>query len=488
MNQSVSPLQLYTTRNFAGLTESNHLAAAYLTEPEKMEGVLAYAFGLQNNNVISLLTGGIGNTREITNREYQWHLHGQNKRAIEVVEDCTDGNSTPGIGGTTFRVTLAERWFELSDNLTSNDGTLARVQSEPYQNGAGWVYTLQLTENDPTKFMDQAMVNKGAKFSKRYSTVEEFSNKGGGVEYATPFVLRNQLTTLRKHYTVTRNASQEVMIMELYNPEDPKKSTKLWTKLAEWTALAQFYREVDESMIYSVYNKPNGATYNNLQGANGRPILTGAGLRQQIAPANVRYYSKLTYNLLFDFLMDLSYAANAWGGNHKFVALTGKMGMIEFDRAIREELRNTITIVEEGRFIGGEGQELEFKGQFKTCKFLNGIELTVKEFPVYDDLVANRALHPVSGRPIESYRFTILNFGRKDGKSNIRKVALKNSENAMWHISGSTDPYAGVAKSISTMKSSTIDGYEVHMLSECGIQIEDPTSCGELILNVDAIY
>jgi hypothetical protein len=87
MNQAISPLQLYTTRNFAGLTESNHLASAYLTEPEKMEGVLAYAFGLQENNVMQLLTGGIGNTREISNREYQWHVHGQNKRAIEVIEE-----------------------------------------------------------------------------------------------------------------------------------------------------------------------------------------------------------------------------------------------------------------------------------------------------------------------------------------------------------------------------------------------------------------
>jgi hypothetical protein len=115
---------------------------------------------------------------------------------------------------------------------------------------------------------------------------------------------------------------------------------------------------------------------------------------------------------------------------------------------------------------------------------MNGIELTVKEFSPYDDIVANRALHPLTKKPIESYRFTILNFGRKNGKANIRKVAMKDSEMAMWHVSGSTDPYGGVANSINTQKSSGIDGYEVHFLAQCGIMVEDPTSCGELILRI----
>ena len=79
---------------------------------------------------------------------------------------------------------------------------------------------------------------------------------------------------------------------------------------------------------------------------------------------------------------------------------------------------------------------------------------------------------------------SILNFGRKNGRSNIRKVAMKDSDMAMWHVNGSTDPYGGVAKSISTMRSTGIDGYEVHFLCQCGIMVEDPTSCGELIMRV----
>ena len=64
----------------------------------------------------------------------------------------------------------------------------------------------------------------------------------------------------------------------------------------------------------------------HLKGENQRSVYHGAGLRQQISPANKRTYYKLTYELLDTFLLDLSYNANRWGGNLNFVALTGKNG------------------------------------------------------------------------------------------------------------------------------------------------------------------
>jgi len=482
----VSPLQVYQTRDFTGLTEANHLSNAYLTEPEKIGSVLAYAFGIQENNVLSLLTGGIGNTLYVNNREYEWDLHAQSDKAVECGADSPQATSpTPGYAGMPFQIILAEKWFEVSDNLVGDDArTQVHVLQEPYASGAGWVYTVQLTDPDPTSFCNPALITRGARWSKDWSSVEEYSNKGGGHGYSTPFKLRNQLTTLRKTYKVSREAAKAVMVVELFNP-DGSESTKLWTKLAEWTAMAYWYREIDKSFIYSKYNKDSQGMV-KLQGENKRPIYHGAGFREQISPANKRYYTRLTYEILDEFLLDLSYAASKWGGNHKFVALTGKMGMREFDRAIKEYAAgNNITVTTAGTFITGKGDELEFTGYFRTVQFMNGIELTVKEFSPYDDIIRNRELHPITKKPIESYRFSILSFGRnKDGKSNIRKVALRDSENVMWHVCGSTDPFGGVAKSINVQRSSGIDGYDVHFLEQCGLIVEDPTSCGELILRI----
>jgi len=477
----VSPLQLHKLRALpSGMTESDHLSQAYLTEPERMDAVLAYAFGTQNETVLSMLTGGIGNTRFVSNREYTWDLHGQTERAVVVTGPLQAGNA--GAGGVSFRFKMEEGIFQISDNLVSDNGTMLRV-SNVTSNGIDYIYTAVLTDPDPKKFIDADQLLNGARMSKDFSTVEEFSDKGGGTDFVAPMTLKNQLTTLRKHYAVSRSAATDVMVIELFSEDG--QSTKMWTKLAEWTAMAQWYKEIDRSFIYTIYNKdPQGQV--RLQGKNQRPVYHGAGVRQQISPANRLYYSKLTYDVIDEFLLDLSYNASRWGGDYNFVALTGKMGVREFNRAVLERQKDLgITVTNSGTFITGTGDNLTLTGHFKSVEFLNGVSLTVKEFSPYDDKTRNRTLHPVSKKPIESYRFTILNFGTVKGKANIRKVAKKNSENAMWYVAGSTTPFGEVANSVSVMRSNGLDGYEVHMLAEVGIQLQDPTSCGEMILRLN---
>ena len=479
--QQVSPLQLHKLRALpAGMTESDHLSQAYLTEPERMDSVLAYAFGTENETVLSMLTGGIGNTRYVSNREYQWELHGQNERAVVLIGGDTGSNI--GKNGFPFKFRMEEGIFLVSDNLVSDDGTMLRVSNVVF-NGESYQYTAVLTDPDPSATIDASQLAAGARMSKDFSTVEEFSNKGGGTDYVAPMTLKNQLTTLRKHYAVSRSAATDVMVVELFSPDG--QSTKMWTKLAEWTAMAQWYKEIDRSMIYTKYNKdPQGVV--RLQGANQRPVYHGAGIRQQISPANKLYYTKLTYEVLDNFLLDLSYNASRWGGNYNFVALTGKMGIREFNNAVLEKQKALgVTVTDAGTFITGTGSNLTLTGHYKKVEFLNGVSLTVKEFPPYDDIVRNRTLHPTSGKPIESYRFTILNFGTVRGSANIRKVAKKNSENAMWYVAGSVDPFGNVTNSMSAMRSSGLDGYEVHFLAEVGIQLKDPTSCGEIIMRLN---
>jgi hypothetical protein len=487
-------LQVYTARSFSGMTEQNHLSNAFLTQPDQIGSVLAYAMSdtyynkSGSTSIIPLLTGGIGNTMTVENREYQWDVHGQNERTITIIATTGDGGTTPGYGNSPFRVVFEEKWFSPADVIRADDGTMCRIQEEPYAGYGGTVYSLQLAENgDGSKYIDPTQIAAGAKFRKMYSTVEEFSLKGGGTNFTAPFKLKNQLSTLRKHHAVTRSAATDVLIIELSAPNDPNKRTKYWVRLAEWTFMAQWFKEKDLSAIYSKYNKDSQGTV-QLPGQNGRPVYHGAGIRQQISPANIRYYNELTYNMLDDTLLDLSYNANKNGGNHKFVALTGKMGMRMFSDAVNNKFKSLgVTIVNEGRFISGSGNELVFTGdQWITANFPNGTSLTVKEFAPYDDLILHGTLHPVSLRPIESYRFTILNFGTNgDGKSNIQKVVKRDSEDMMWHVAGSIDPTANPAKSLNTSRSSGIDGFEIHALSEEGIVMKDPTASAELIFSLD---
>jgi len=473
---SINNLQLYKTKWFSGLTQQNHLSSAFLTEPETMSTLVTRLFGKQGSNPIQFLTGGMGRSREIGNREYQWFLQGDDEKAISIVANFGDGGSTPGKNKTTFRVKLAEKWFADQEVLVADDRTYrVRVMEDPYFDGDGYVYTLRLTDTDAAAYIDPALLQPGKQFSKEYTTVPELST-GGNTTFSTPFQMRNHLTTLRKSYTVTRSAATDVLVIQMKDPESGKTTTT-WTKYAEWEFMAQWYREVERSLWYSTFSA-NSKGETDMLGSNGLPVYEGAGIREQIAQANVREYTELTEKIIRDFLIDLSYNVTP-ESSRDFVAFTGEYGFAEFDRAMKDSASEWTLV--DSKFVTGSGQELALGGQFKTYMGLNGTKLTLKHLPLYDNTVMQRSLHYQSGRPLESYRFTILDFGTQGGESNIKKVYKKDSEMIMWHTAGSVDPYGNTAKSISTMRSNNLDGYAVHMLAECGIQIENPMACGELI-------
>ena len=481
---NVSQLQVTQQRDFKGLSETNNIAKAFLKAPEKVGSIMAYAFGRKHDNVINLLTGGLKNTEYINSSEYEWNLHHQSDKAIEVSLATT--GSEIGAGGAPFEITFATKWFDVTDMLVADDGeTYIRIMQEPYQAGSSFTYTAQLVSANREESIDPDLVSVGARWSKEWSAVEENSDRGGSHGFSTPYKLRNTLTTLRKSVKVSREAAKTIMVIEMFDPEDPSKKTKLWTKLEEWTAMAHWYRELDASYLYATSTKGQDNTV-SLQGSNGRAIVQGAGIRQQIAPANKRFYTSLTYEILDELLLDLSFAAKKGGGDHNFLGLTGMMGMREFNKAMKNYARgNNITVTDNGTFITGSGADLSIDGYFSKVKFMNGISLTMKEFPPYDDVSRNRQVHPISQKPIESYRITIINFGTDgEGGTNICKMALKDSEMSMWTVAGSTDSTGGVANSLGTMRASGVDGYEMHFLSQSGIRIKNPLSCGELILRL----
>ena len=473
----INGLELYKTRWYSGLSQQNHLSSAFLTEPEVMSTLVTRLFGNQGSNPIQYLTSGMGRTREIGNREYEWMLQGDDEKAIKVIGNFGDGGTTPGKYRQTFRVKFAEKWFASQEVLVADDRDYrVRVMEDPYSDGSGWVYTLRLTGNDPDAFMDPMYLEEGREFSKEYTTVPEFST-GGNTTFSTPFKMRNHVTTLRKSYTITRSVATDVLVIKMSNPDNPGESTLTWTRYAEWEAMAQWYREVERSLWYSTYSS-NARGETDMLGNNGLPVYEGAGIRQQIAAANVRDYTVLTETIIRDFLIDLSYNVLP-ESSREFVAFTGEYGFAEFDKAMKESAASWTLV--DSTFITGKNQELTLGGQFKTYLGLNGTKLTLKHLPLYDHTVSQRKLHYKTGRPLESYRFTILDFGMTGGNSNIRKVYKKDSDMIMWHTAGSIDPYGNTAKSVNTMRSDNLDGYSVHMLAEIGIQIDNPMACGELI-------
>lgn len=477
-------LELYRTKHFSDLVDENMLANALMTKPHEVQTVLSYIFGVHEGNTIDFLTAGMGKTVTIANREYEWPVMIQHDKAIEILDSewnnaPIDGTSTPGLNNTPIKIWTKEKWFGVGAIVAfDNRDFQARIAHEPYQDGANFVYTLYVNAG-PDSYIDPAMFGPGSFINREGSAYEEYSEEADIVNYQTPFKLRNYLTTLRLSYDITGDAYSSVMVIETKDAETGKKSY-LWSDYQEWQAMRQWYNTIDRHNVYSQFNGNADGTV-SLKGTNGRPVYVGAGLLQQISASNRQTYTRLTADLLEEYLFELSYNILD-KSNRKFVALTGEMGMKEFDRVLREKASGYQLV--DSKFVTGTGQELTLGGQFTTYKMLNGIELTLKHLPLYDNTTYNRQLHPVSGKPVESYRMTFLDFGTRDGEANISKVVRKDREMVMGHTRGMVGPKVGHSKSISTLQSNAKDGYSVHFLTEQGVMMKDPTTSGELLLDV----
>ena len=488
-NNILNNLVLYKGKWFSDLVDTAKISVASQQNPYQVSQVLSYVFGTKDNGYstsIDMLTGGLGNVMTIDQPSWEWQVMIDADRAVTIRDAKWNGSSitstsTAGLGNTPILLWLEDNWFGPGAILEfDNKDFQVRVSGAPYQDGNLYVYTCFMADGNPASYIPAEYLEAGRQVSRLASAYEEYSEEADILNYNTHFKMRNYLTTVRLSYDITGSAFSTVMAVALKDPKSGKTSY-LWSTFQEWKAMREWYKRCERFGVYAKSNVNKDGSC-NLKGSNGRPVFIGAGLLEQIAPSNRRYYTKLTAELLEDFLADLSY--NVLGTNErKFIALTGEMGMREFDRVLKEKV--TQMNLMDTIFVTGSGDNLTFGGQFKTYKMTNGIELTLKYFPLYDDTTYNRMLHPVSLKPLESYRMTFIDLGRRDGEANLVKVVRKDREFVNWCVAGAVTP-AGYAHSNSEVRSNAKDGYSVNFLGEMGWFVRDPRGCGELICDAEA--
>ena len=122
-NSLLNNLQLYRGRRFSDLVDENMISNALLTRPHEVSGLLSLVFGTKDDGVstaIDLITGGLGKTMIIENREYEWSVMVDSDHAVNIRWAKWDGNeitsanytqATAGLNGTPIYLALEERWF-----------------------------------------------------------------------------------------------------------------------------------------------------------------------------------------------------------------------------------------------------------------------------------------------------------------------------------------------------------------------------------------
>jgi len=354
----ISNLQISQGNWHAGLTEASHLRTFFLTEPEMASQVVTRIYNMNNGykNALSYLTGGVGKAKEMNDIIYRWAVMGDSRKAIAITRAIFNGSSgTPGIANTTFQIGVGERWFAEGDIIVPDDSRYSfRVMKEVEYDGVDYILTCQMVTNNQTDFIPPSLLAIGKELSKDFNSVEnDHSRTSGNTHYATPILLENYMSTLRKSYSITGAVHDKVLNVKLMSPDGTEMATT-WVKYAEWEFWCGWMDEVELMLMFGKSNvKAGGIT--DMKGASGNPIFLGAGLEAQIAPSNKRYYTTLTEQTIRNFMDDLSYNGTE-DGERTYVALCGRQFMNLFDQAMKNSA-SKFTLVD-SKFITGSGQNL----------------------------------------------------------------------------------------------------------------------------------
>lgn len=474
----------------AGMTELNHLGMALMTKPTLLSGTMDKLFTSKNyfsdNPLTQSLMAIPHGTEEIETVSWEWEMKGANTRPLVITEDSTSQSAVNNYGApnlcgknkTTFKLILDENWYVPGDILspgTSDKKYLCRVQDNVVRRGHSWEYTVRLMSDNDYDFVPDSLLEVGKLWSKLFSKYEEASVQSGSTQYSTPIGLENRMGKLRKHYKVTDLASTEVLRVAIQDSHGNYHTS--WMRYAEVETWQQWYRELERDLWLS-------RSTNTVIGANGRPVLSGPGVQEQLEDSHICRYSHLTVKLIEEYLMDIYYGRVKPGRGRNVHGYTGEYGMLMFHRAVQDWMQKSGFVQNVAVFTRNVKSDLNPNSlaagyQFVRYDMANGCSLTLHHLPLYDDRDINFELDPVTGYPLESQRITFLDFSGEGGQSNVKIMNKKNSF-AFTYVNGMFGPL-GPAKGGSSAHAG--DFYEMHMEKMQGLHIKDVTKCGELILS-----
>jgi hypothetical protein len=467
----------------ANMTEANHLGAALIAKPDVFEGKMTQLFTSTRYAGVPLLSLLSAGKKETNSTQWEWSLKGANTRPLVVVEKLEQSN-TPGLGRTAFKMKLDEPWYLAGDVMhpgTSNKKYQVRIQEVVAKQGNGTVYLVKPMSDDFSFFIPPQYLEAGTPWAKLYSQYEEAAEQSGSTQYALPLSMANRMGRYRKMYSVTGDAANEVLAVRI--PDSNGKFHDSWIKYAEVEYWEQWYRELERGYWYS-------RSTDTVLGANGRPIHSGPGIQEMLEDGHVYRYSHLSTTLIEEYLMDIFYGRVKPGAQRKIKAFTGEYGMILFHRAIQDWAAKKGFIQVVDQYIVDKASSpytsngLAAGYQFVKYRMANGAELELVHQPLYDDREINFEIDPVTGYPVESMRFTFLDFSEGQGGPNIQLMDKANGFK-LGYVSGLQNPYGPTNKSL---MSHSGDYYEMHVQKQSGAHIEDVTKCGELILSRNSGY
>ena len=433
--------------------ESNALVTNLLKYPE-ISKTLIRQYPQYSLTYFTEGTGRWAKEALIGHNKFEWFIQGRLNRPSTLVNAL----SATVAAGVQFTFTVQEDYLNPNDVVRFEDGAQAIILSGPVANGANYDYTAVHQGGSASVTQASAALSKVGTIGSAFPE----GSKQGFENHVYPDKYVNYLTTFRKAKTVTGSALTDITWIE-------NNGQRLW-----------YFTDMDNVMNEFLYQKElafwyGKSTMDSAGNNYAQGIVTGDGLLSQIAGANSSNYGgmTLTEKQLTQFLADLQY--NSGNKNGRWMVFTGTGGRLAFHEAMKEFVKSGSSLV----YDVDQGRDLKVGVNYTSYVAL-GMEIMLVHCPLFDDPNLHSDLDPTTGFPKESFRMCFLDMGVTNGVSNI-EVKTKGAGGIdrgmiVKYLPGMVNPF----DQKSMMATSAYDGFQMEMLSESGIIVRNPLSCGQL--------
>ena len=448
---------------WSGLTLKNHISQLFGSQPQlisPLTTVLLQNSGMKNlDTTLSLFPEKIIATAD----DFVWKVVGSDERNIALVEARYNGaivdGATVGVGAgrATFEMVFAEKWFTKMHLIAGNrpDTYQVRIIEDPYEEGSNYVYTCEVWGGQESLLGipgDEFL--PGNRFSIEGAPVEdELSIQGAGIQFTSPFLMRNSVTSIRMEHKVS-GAMIDCKIQPVYHAgietRDPNTgkvhSSTTWMQEVYWQFEKALSRIKSRTIMFGKTNRDENGRFLNKGNANIE-IKAGSGIREQMEVSNTITYNIFSMRMLEDALSELSEGKLDWN-ERKFMLRTGERGAAQFNRAATAAASGWKAMFDNTNQnainkTSSKFHENAFKGGFQFTEWLapNNIHIMLEVDPMYDDKVRNKILHP-DGGVAESYRYDVLYIGSME-EPNIQKIKVRGDDELRGYMAGIRDPFSG---------------------------------------------
>jgi len=444
-----------------------------------------------------------------------------------ITEDIEPAAAVLGVDGTNFKIKLNRRVFGHGDIITYDKyrGLELYITAEDILPSAdGYIYTVQLVNNNNNASLDHKYLKKGTKYFRKGSARGEYGERFSDIGELTngfrEFYNFVGGSEAHVHYSVSSRA--EMMIKGGLNADGSVPVTEIWRSFDKnidpsITDIDTMVKVMGKDYIKKAYD--NGSLTRSfltkmeaahltkiatdietylMWGQGGRikqdgpdDIRLSVGLWSQLDNSFKRIYNKSGFSL------DLFRAEifNFYNGKVEFkgpdpqrqlIVQTGMAGMKMINEAIKREAFGTGLTVNidqsgVGAISGKSAMDLNFGFAFTsyTIPFLANVKFVLNA--AFDNVHTNDIENPIiDGYPLSSYNFIIFDI-TDNTNDNIFLLKLKWDSELKWFYQNGTMDYMG--RSQGFQSSGNFNGYRVMMSQTMpAIWVKDPTKVLKIVM------